>query len=95
MEKSKSYGFTPEPWTVEDDKTTVTMAGQCVIVAPAPDGASQAECRANAALICAAPDMLSALIDLLTDIDDQGVVTQASINHAARAIEQATKRGRK
>ena len=52
---------TPGPWTVESDRTTVSMAHQAVIVAPAPDGASREEMRANARLIAAAPDLLRAL----------------------------------
>ena len=57
--------FTPGPWTVEKhEKSTVSMGGQCVIVAPAPDGASYGEQVANAALISAAPELLEALRDL-------------------------------
>jgi hypothetical protein len=39
------------------------MAGQVVIVGPAPDGASFLEQQANARLIAAAPELLEALID--------------------------------
>ena len=55
---------TPGPWTVESDGTSVSMGGQVVIVAPAPDGASQEEMRANARLIAAAPALLAALREL-------------------------------
>ena len=47
-------------WTVEKDGTTVTMGGQCVIVSPAPDGATMEETRANAKVIAAAPDLRAA-----------------------------------
>ena len=63
---------TPGPWTVESDRTTVAMGNQCVIVAPAPDGASQAETRANTALIAAAPDLLAALLAISAGNTMQG-----------------------
>ena len=55
---------TPGAWTVESDGTTVSMGGQCVIVAPAPDYRPQDQ-KANAALIAAAPEMAEALQALL------------------------------
>ena len=61
---------TPRPWTVESDGTTVTMGGQCVITAPAPDMANIEEQRANAALIAAAPDLLTACREAMALIDD-------------------------
>lgn len=56
---------TPGPWRVESDGSTVTMAGQCVVTAPCPDGGTRAEERANACLISAAPELLAALRDYL------------------------------
>lgn len=61
---------TPGPWTVESDQTTVSMGGQCVIVAPAPDTASREECIANARLIAAAPELYRALRELIAEADD-------------------------
>jgi hypothetical protein len=50
--------ITKGDWTVESDGTSVSMAGQVVIVAPAPDHADVNEQRGNASLIAAAPTML-------------------------------------
>ena len=60
---------TPGKWCVESDGTTVAMGGQCVIVAPAPDGASFGEQKANAALIAAAPELLRSLKGALAYAD--------------------------
>ncbi len=72
MENMKAQ-TTPGPWTVEKhEKSTVSMGGQCVIVAPAPDGASYGEQVANARLIASAPELLAvlkALSDFLTEDD--------------------------
>jgi len=57
----KKLKHTPGLWTVESDGTTVAMNGQCVITAPAPDGATLEEQRANARLIAAARELLTAL----------------------------------
>lgn len=60
--------ITPGPWTVESDGTTVSMGGQCVIVAPAPDYAPISEQRANARLIAASPRLLKACRKALRDL---------------------------
>lgn len=53
---------TPGPWTVEKHyPADVSMGGQVVIVAPAPDGASYSEAVANASILGASLDMLEAL----------------------------------
>lgn len=52
---------TPGPWTIDNDRSTVCMAGQRVIVGPAPDGAPREVEIANARLIAAAPELLAAL----------------------------------
>lgn len=52
---------TESAWTVENDGITLSMGGQVVATAIAPDGASIEEQRGNAALIAAAPIMLAAL----------------------------------
>ena len=49
----RKQGHTPGPWTVESDGTSITMAGQVVIVAPAPDWAPIEVQRANARRIVA------------------------------------------
>jgi hypothetical protein len=61
--------YTPGPWTVERDGSTVTMGGQCVITGPAPDGAPREEEKANARLIAAAPELLEALASLVEYAD--------------------------
>lgn len=71
---------TPGPWYVESDRTTVTLAGQSVIVAPAPDRSPRAEVEANAALIAASPDMLDALDRLTEAFPELG--TDAPLNGA-------------
>lgn len=53
--------YTPMPWIVESDGTSIAMGDQVVIVSPAPDTASREEMKANARLIAAAPDLLTAL----------------------------------
>ena len=61
MKMKTETTYTPGPWTVESDRTTVSFGGQAVITSPAPDGASREESMANARLIAAAPDLLSSL----------------------------------
>ena len=53
--------WTPGPWRVESDGTSIAMAGEGCIVAPGPDRAPNAEKRANARLIAAAPLLVEAL----------------------------------
>lgn len=52
---------TPGPWATDGGDTVVAMGNQIVVTAPAPDGASREEMKANARLIAAAPDLLAAL----------------------------------
>lgn len=52
---------TPGPWATDGGDTVVAMGNQVVVTAPAPDGASFDEMKANARLIAAAPDLLEAL----------------------------------
>ena len=52
---------TPRPWGLERDGITLTMGGQIVATAIAPDGASIAEQRANAALIVRAVNSFDAM----------------------------------
>ena len=88
---------TSGPWTVEYDGTTVVMGGQCVIVAPAKDGSTREEEKANAALIAAAPCLLAALEALtpragaFLDISasHEGLENCKLISDAWKAIERA------
>lgn len=74
---------TPGKWDVNSDGTTVTIGGQCVIVAPAPDGATMAEVRANARLIAAAPKMLEELARLLFNM---GIDMPPTVRQRVRSI---------
>jgi hypothetical protein len=88
--------ITPGEWTVESDGTTVSMGGQCVIVAPAPDYAPISEQRANASLIAAAPRLLRACRKALRDLgpyfeDDDPHPTFIELEKTLRAaIARAT-----
>lgn len=61
---------TQGPWHVESDGTSISNATQVFITAPAPDGASREEEKANAALIAAAPDILEVLDRCLRYLSD-------------------------
>ena len=52
---------TPRPWGIDRDGVTLTMSGQIVATAIAPDGATIAEQRANAALIVRAVNSFDAI----------------------------------
>jgi hypothetical protein len=64
---------TPGPWRIERYSDTVTRDGDRIrasnnlIVVNEVWGASLAECDANYRLVAAAPDLLQALIDCITD----------------------------
>lgn len=81
------------PWSVEYDGTTVVMGGQCVIVAPAKDGSTREEEKANAALIAAAPCLLSALEAIIPDmqhyVSTHGWGPDKRLETALTAIEKA------
>ena len=84
---------TSGPWTVEYDGTTVVMGGQCVIVAPAKDGSTREEEKANAALIAAAPCLLAALELIVPDmqhyVSTHGSGPDKRLDVAYAAIERA------
>lgn len=97
MAAQATAGHTPGPWTVDSDKTTVSMGGQCVIVAPAPDGAQQGEVRANASLIAAAPELLAALQDaefLMRQAGKHAGPMQDSFNRSAYDARAAIARAK-
>tara|TARA_R110002094_G_scaffold24225_3_gene36452 strand:+ start:497 stop:778 length:282 start_codon:yes stop_codon:yes gene_type:complete len=81
------------PWAVEYDGTTVVMGGQCVIVAPAKDGSTREEEKANAALIAAAPCLLAALELIVPDmqhyVSTHGSGPDKRLDVAYAAIERA------
>ena len=89
-EKDKHTGG---PWSVEYDGTTVVMGGQCVIVAPAKDGSTREEEKANAALIAAAPCLLAALELIVPDmqhyVSTHGSGPDKRLDVAYAAIERA------
>jgi len=78
--------YTKGPWTVESDRTTVTMGGQCCIVSPGPDDASREEIEANARLISTSPELLSALKRLA---DCPAMNEDAAEAETIAALEQA------
>jgi hypothetical protein len=84
---------TSGPWTVESDGSTVVMGGQCVIVAPAKDGSTREEEKANAALIAAAPCLLAALELIVPDmqhyVSTHGSGPDKRLDVAYAAIERA------
>jgi len=65
-ETSNAGAMTPGPWEVESDGSTIAMGGQCVIVSPAPDGASRATEKANARAIAATPILIETLRQIAT-----------------------------
>jgi hypothetical protein len=80
--------YTPGPWGVESDGSTVTMAGQCVIVGPAPDGAGRDEEKANARLIAAAPET-AAERDSLREINAELLAALTALYNAAPCAKPA------
>lgn len=89
---------TPAPWTVEEDGTSITMQGQVVATAIAPDGASIEERRANANLIAAAPELMARLQlairylehpDVLAVIDDMAMPGSIVLRQCREAVAHA------
>jgi hypothetical protein len=82
--------FTPGPWKVEDGELVAEMptcGAMCVLGQiygaddyPCRDDDIDAECKANARLIAAAPDLYAALKDLW---DRWGMVDWTSVHDAA------------
>ncbi len=78
--ENRESQITPGPWTVgrrvlserlkKHEKSSVSMGGQVVIFAAAPDGAPYAEQVANARLISAAPELLEVCKGILPFLDD-------------------------
>lgn len=73
---------TKSAWTVEKDGITLSMGGQVVATAIAPDGASIEEQRGNAALIAAAPELLAVLMYLRDCIEIGIDPAMSSVNGA-------------
>ncbi len=79
---------TPGPWATDGGDTVVAMGNQIVVTAPAPDGASREEMKANARLIAAAPDLLAVLENMFTEFGDFEYDV-AAISAARAAIAKA------
>lgn len=71
--------ITPGTWTVESDGCSLTMGGQVVATAIAPDGASIGEQRANARLIAAAPKMYAFLTELYCSGPSLAILRRVSV----------------
>lgn len=96
-------GHTPGPWIVVGGFSVKAVNGRrsypsatsvCSFIPYPHDGASNDEARANAALTAAAPDLLTALRELMTAFG--GVTThpqQAAWDVARAAIAKAEGRG--
>ena len=84
---------TPGPWATDGGDTVVAMGNQIVVTAPAPDGASREEMKANARLIAAAPELLEALKGMLQAFlctqDPDAYPSDAPCNLARAAIAKA------
>ena len=83
---------TPRPWGLERDGITLTMIGQIVATAIAPDGAGIAEQRANAALIVRAVNSFDAMRKALAAMDADTIaarVRSMSVDSSARCEEYA------
>ena len=84
---------TPRPWGLERDGLTLTMGDQIVATAIAPDGASLAEQRANAALIVRAVNAHDAMREALRLMDADAIgarIRAMSVDPTARCEEYAT-----
>jgi hypothetical protein len=77
-------------WEVESDGTTLSMGGQVVATAIAPDNAPLSEQKANASLCAASPDLLEACElchDRLTAWIDGANIQLKQLDHSGdRAI---------
>lgn len=83
---------TPRPWGLERDGITLTMSGQIVATAIAPDGAGIAEQRANAALIVRAVNAHDAMREALRMMNADliaGRVRAMALDPSARCEQYA------
>jgi hypothetical protein len=87
---------TPGPWKVVDESIVTSDDNHCIAVIESDGGYEvvRPQRRANAKLIAAAPDLLTALEDLTDRVDlvlYRGYVGSARIKAARAAIAKATK----
>lgn len=83
---------TPRPWGLERDGITLTMSGQIVATAIAPDGAGIAEQRANARLIVRAVNAHDAMREALRMMDTDLIAARVramALDSGARCEEYA------
>ncbi len=81
--ENRETQITPGPWTIEKhEKSSVSMGGQVVIFAAAPDGAPYAEQVANARLIASAPELFEVCKGILPFLD--GLMGSRCLQTAAK-----------
>ena len=85
-----SAKHTPGPWKIGIADIYQANSGDYVASVDGPNRADLIQTRnANRALVCAAPDLLEALEDLLTLVEDEGV--NLRVNAYAKAKKAIAK----